>query len=112
LASIFTISDEVATKSAEMLRLIAFTEPFFGVMIIMQGIFYGLGQTRYPMIVETTSMWGVRVVFTYLVVNVWHLGLREVWYCMMADILVRMLFFTLPMVIKRVREHFFIESIS
>ena len=110
LASFFTISDEVAKLSAEMLRLIAFTEPLFGVMIIMQGIYYGLGQNRYPMIGEIISMWGVRVVFTYLVINVWHLGLREVWFCMMADIIFKMLFFTLPMLFKRSRESFFNRS--
>lgn len=111
LASIFTISSEVAHNSAEMLRLIAFVEPFFGVMIIMQGIYYGLGQNKYPMIIEITSMWGVRVLFTYLVVNVWHLGLREVWYCMIADILFKMLFFSLPILIRKSRERFYNISV-
>ena len=63
----------------------ALSEPFFGLMVILEGIFYGLGQTRYAFLVETAGMWGVRILFTFLCVRVFHLGLNAVWVCMVAD---------------------------
>ena len=85
LMSVFTPSQQVIDLGAQMLKLVAFSEPFFGLMVVMQGIMNGMGQTRYPFWVEAFSMWGVRILFTSLTVHVWHLGLREVWYCMIAD---------------------------
>ena len=85
LMSVFTPSQQVIDLGAQMLKLVAFSEPFFGLMVVMQGIMNGMGQTRYPFWVEAFSMWGVRILFTFLTVHVWHLGLREVWYCMIAD---------------------------
>lgn len=85
LMSVFTPSEPVIELGAQMLRLVAFSEPFFGLMVVMQGIMYGMGKTRYPFLVESFSMWGVRILFTCLTVHVWHLSLREVWYCMIAD---------------------------
>ncbi len=85
LMSLLTNSEQVAELDAAMLRLVAFSEPFFGMMIVAEGIFYGLGKTRYPFVVETFSMWGIRILFTSLVVLVWKLDLTAVWYCMIAD---------------------------
>ena len=68
-----------------MLQLVALSEPFFGLMVVLEGVFYGLGRTRYAFLVETIGMWGVRILFTFLCVQAWGLGLREVWYCMIAD---------------------------
>lgn len=91
LMRFFTSSEAVAVLGAEMLRLVALTEPFFGLMIVIEGIFYGQGKTKAVFVVETVSMWGIRIVFTFLVTQVWHLSLREVWYCMIADNIVKAL---------------------
>lgn len=85
LMCFFTSSARVAEIGAEMLRLVSFSEPFFGLMIVTEGIYYGMGKTKYPFIIETFCMWGIRILFTFIVVRVWNLGLREVWYCMIAD---------------------------
>lgn len=85
LMSLMTNSRQVAELGAGVLRLVAFSEPFFGMMIAAEGIFYGLGKTRYPFVVETFTMWGIRILFTMLVVLVWKLDLTAVWYCMIAD---------------------------
>lgn len=89
LMRIFTSSGEVAALGAEMLRLVALTEPFFGLMVVIEGIFYGQGKTRGIFVVETLSMWGIRIVLTWCVIHLWGLSLREVWYCMIADNLVK-----------------------
>ena len=96
LMGIFTPSRPVIELGSEMLKLVAFSEPFFGLMVVMQGIMNGMGRTRYPFLVEAFSMWGVRILFTYLTIHVWHLGLREVWYCMIADNVCKALLLYVP----------------
>ncbi len=85
LMRIFTNSKEVAQIGASVLRLVAFTEPFFGLMIALEGIFYGMGQTKEIFFIETFSMWGIRIVLTFFCTQVWHLSLYAVWYCIIAD---------------------------
>ena len=90
-----------------MLRLVALSEPFLGLMIVLEGIFYGLGRTRYAFCVETFSMWGIRILFTFLCVKVWHLDLKAVWFCMIGDNVCKALLFALPVVTKKQREKIF-----
>ncbi len=97
LMTVFTNSERVIELGAQMLQLIAFTETFFGLYICMQGLFYGMGRTKTVFYVEAFSMWGIRILFTFLTVKVWHLGLREVWYCMIADNLVKAFLLTVAM---------------
>ncbi len=85
LMKIFTPSQAVVDLGAKVLRIVAFSEPFFGLMIVWEGIGYGMGKTRHIFLIETFSMWGIRIVLTFLVTQVWRLGLEQVWYCMIAD---------------------------
>jgi len=85
LMRVFTPVDEVAVLGSKMLKLVAFTEPFYGLMIVVEGIFYGSGKTKPVFVIETFSMWCIRILLTYFVTNQLHLTLREVWYCMIAD---------------------------
>ena len=85
LMGIFTPSEAVVELGAAMLRIVAFTEPLYGLMIVLEGIFYGYGRTRNIFFIETGSMWGIRILFTFLVAKVWHLSLAAVWLCMIAD---------------------------
>ncbi len=101
LMSLFTPSERVVEIGSEMLKLVAFSEPFFGLMVVMQGILYGMGRTKYAFVAEVVSMWGVRILFTALVVYVWHMSLREVWYCMIACNVTKAILLSLPFVIKR-----------
>lgn len=89
LMSIFTPSEPVIALGGSVLKLVAFSEPFFGLMVVIQGIFYGLGRTKQVFLVETIGMWGVRILFTYLSVHTWHLGLLAVWNCMIASNVVK-----------------------
>ncbi len=102
LMMIFTTVGQVIELGAEMLKLVAFSEPFFGLMIVLEGIFYGLGRTRYAFIVETASMWGIRIFLTFLCIHTWGLGLRAVWYCMIADNVCKALMFAIPFAAKRI----------
>ena len=85
LIRIFTLDAEVIRQGSKVLKLIAFCEPFFGLMIVCEGIYYGLGQTRITFIVETIGSWGIRILATVICVHVLHTSLFEVWICMFAD---------------------------
>lgn len=112
LMCLFTNSTEVARIGAEMLRLVAFSEPFFGLMVVMEGIYYGLGRTKYTFWVTTLSMWGVRILFTWICVEIWRLGLTEVWYCMIADNVCKAVLLALPVLSVKRRKALFPASES
>ena len=84
LMRVFTASETVARMGAGVLRMVAFSEPFFGLMVAWEGISYGTGRTRSVFIIEALSMWGVRILMTYLVIRA-GMGLTAVWWCMIAD---------------------------
>lgn len=84
LMRIFTTSQPVIRMGADVLRLVAFSEPFFGLMVAWEGISYGTGRTRSVFLIESFSMWGVRILLTWYTVRA-GLGLTAVWYCMIAD---------------------------
>lgn len=108
LMNLLTSSEAVAALGAKMLRLVAFSEPFFGLMIIMEGIFYGLGRTQYTFLVETFSMWAVRILLTVFCVKLWHLPLQAVWVCMIADNVCKAVLLTIPILSKRFRGKLFV----
>ena len=93
LMSIFTSSKEVRDIGTMVLKMVAFSEPAFGILIEIEGIYYGLGKTKLPFAIETLSMWAVRILFTFLCVNVWNLSLKAVWLCMIADNVTKALVF-------------------
>ncbi len=85
LLAIFTKDTEVIALGTVVLRMVAVSEPLFGVLIILEGIFNGVGDTVKPFYYALFSMWGVRVFLTFLCVNVFHLGLYAIWACMIAN---------------------------
>ncbi|MDE6026182.1 MAG: MATE family efflux transporter [Lachnospiraceae bacterium] len=101
LMCLLTNSEAVASLGSEMLKLVAFSEPFFGLMIVAEGIFYGLGKTKYTFFVETFSMWGVRIFLTSLVVPKWNMGLKAVWYCMIGDNICKAVLLMIPILLGR-----------
>lgn len=85
LMSVFTSSSQVAILGSKMLKMVSFSEPFFGLMIVLEGISYGMGHTKNVFICETFSMWCIRILFTFICVKILSLGLTAVWLCMIAD---------------------------
>ncbi|MDO5147964.1 MAG: MATE family efflux transporter [Oscillospiraceae bacterium] len=88
---IFTNSAEAAAIGSEMLKLVSFSEPFFGLMIVLEGISFGMGRTNHIFVCESASMWGIRILFTFFCVKIFGLGLTSVWLCMIADNVVKSL---------------------
>ena len=85
LMSIFTNDAAVISGGKTILRIVAVSEPLFAVLIILEGVFNGVGDTKVPFLFTVISMWGVRILFTFLCVSVFHLGLNAVWICMVLD---------------------------
>lgn len=104
LMSLFTPSKEVIALGTMCLKIVAFTEPFYGLMVVMEGVFYGTGNTAWPFFVETLSMWGIRILFTALGLNLWGFSLSGVWFCMIADNIAKALLLTLPVLIRPWRQ--------
>ena len=101
LMSLFTPSQTVISLGAHCLRLVAFSEPFFGLMVAMEGIFYGTGKTLWPFIVETISMWGIRITGCAIGINLFSFDLTAVWYMMIIDNIVKAILLPLPFVFRR-----------
>lgn len=82
---LFTTDAEVIRIGTKLLRMVAFTEPVFGTSAVMEGIYNGMGRTKFPLAVELISMWGVRILGTFLCIHVFHLGITSVWVMMICN---------------------------
>jgi len=85
MMGLFTHDPDVIAGGAVVLRIVACSEPLYAAMIIFEGVFHGVGQTKYPFVVSLVTMWGVRVLGTLICVRVIGLGLPAVWLCMVGD---------------------------
>ena len=101
LMRVFTHSEAVIGLGASMLKLVAFSEPFFGLMIVLEGIAYGMGRTKNVFYIETFSMWCIRIVGTFICVKIYALPLYAVWLCMIAD----NVFKSIMLLISHIRYH-------
>ena len=82
---IFSPDARVVTQGTAILRLVALSEPIFGIAIGVEGMLQGAGDTMIPFVITTGTMWMVRILGTVLVLNVFHQGLNAVWMCMVAE---------------------------
>ena len=104
LMSLFTSSDEVARIGASVLKIVAFSEPFYGLMIVAEGIFYGLGDTKFPFIAELFGMWVIRILPTYIFVHYIGATIELVWYFMIADNITKTIILLVPLLRRKVSQ--------
>lgn len=95
LVGLFSKSDEVINLGATVLRMVALSEPFYGFSIIMEGFLVGVGKTKTPFLYTLIGMWGVRIVGTFILINLMGYGLVAAWGAMIAH---NMLLFVLYLV--------------
>ena len=93
LVSLFSKDSEVITLGATVLRMVALSEPFYGVSIVTEGMLQGAGKTAKPFIFNVICMWGVRILGTFVCINLLHLGLVSAWACMIADNMLLLILF-------------------
>lgn len=85
LASLFSPDPAVIELAAQLLRIIAFAEPFFCLSIVFGGILRGAEDTRFPFLVSLLCMWGVRMTLSLTAVFVFHMELPTLWFIMAID---------------------------
>lgn len=84
LVSLFSQELAVITLGTTVLRMVAVSEPFYGVSIIVEGMMLGVGNTRLPFVFNIAGMWGVRIVGTFICTQMLGFGLVSAWACMIA----------------------------
>ncbi len=94
LVGIFSKSAEVMTLAVTVLRMVAISEPFYGFSIIVEGMMFGVGNTKQPFVFNIIGMWVVRIVGTFLCTQLLGFGLISAWACMIChNLLLFCLFF-------------------
>lgn len=93
MMNLFTKDTQVILLGSLVLRMVAVSEPFFGVSIIIEGILQGVGKTVIPFIFNIIGMWGIRIIGTFICTQLLEMGLVAAWACMIAhNILLFVLF--------------------
>ncbi len=84
LMRLFTTDEAVIGLGARVLRMVALSEPVYGLAVILEGILQGVGDTRSAFVFNIFGMWGVRILATYVCLSKFGLGLVAAWGCMIA----------------------------
>ena len=91
---LFSKDEQVIRLGTTVLRMVAISEPFYGVSIIVEGMMQGMGNTLRPFVYNLTGMWGVRIVGTFICTQLLGMGLVSAWACMIAHNLLLFVLFT------------------
>ena len=84
MMNLFTSDATVIALGAIVLRMVAVSEPFFGISIVLEGMMQGMGKTARPLIYNLIGMWGIRIIGTFICTQMMHMGLASAWICMIA----------------------------
>lgn len=82
LVCLFTQDPDVISLGTTVLKMVAVSEPFYGVPIVVEGMMQGCGKTRVPLIFNLVGMWGIRILGTYMCTRILGYGLVSAWGCM------------------------------
>ena len=96
LVSIFTTDKTVLILGATVLKMVALSEPLFGIPIITEGFMQGMGKTVMPFVSNILCMWLVRILGTFIALNFFAGDLIAVWGCMIAHNVVLFIVFLFP----------------
>jgi len=95
MMGLFSSEAQVILLGATVLRMVAVSEPFYGVSIIIEGMLQGVGRTVTPFVYNIIGMWGVRIVGTFVCTQLLGLSLVSAWACMIAHNLLLFVLFTI-----------------
>lgn len=93
LMTLFSKDAEVIRLGSFVLRMVALSEPFYGVSIVTEGMLQGAGLTVRPFVFNVICMWGARIAGTFLCIHVFGLGLVSAWGCMIGNNMLLLIFF-------------------
>ncbi len=89
LMSIFTPDSHVIELGTNVLRIVSVSEPIYGVLVILEGTFNGMGDTKGPFLYSLFTMWGIRILGSWIMIHIFSLGLQAVWIMMVCDNIAR-----------------------
>lgn len=93
LMRIFSRDAQVIALGVRVLRMVAVSEPFYGVAVIIEGLLQGMGRTVLPFVCSVTGMWGIRIAGTWVCTQRLGMGLASAWGCMITHNLALFLVF-------------------
>ena len=93
MMTIFTKDAEVIQLGSTVLRMVAVSEPIYGVAILIEGMMQGVGETVTPFKFNILGMWGIRIVGTLICTQFLDMGLISAWACMITHNVVLFLMF-------------------
>lgn len=93
LVRIFSSDENVIRLGTTVLRMVAVSEPFYGVPIVVEGLMQGVGKTTAPFVYNTAGMWGIRIIGTWICTQMLGLGLVAAWGCMIGHNMLLFVFF-------------------
>ena len=93
MMTIFTKDPAVIQLGTTVLRMVAVSEPIYGVAIIIEGMMQGVGETVTPFKFNILGMWGIRIIGTLICTQVLDMGLVSAWACMITHNVVLFLLF-------------------
>ena len=91
MMSLLTKDLMIQELGSQVLRIVAFAEPFYAANIVASGVFRGAQDTFVPSVLNLISMWGVRIPLSLLLAPKY--GLHGVWIAMTIELIVRGLLF-------------------
>ena len=89
LAKLFTKDPLVVKQVVDVLRIIAFFQPFLAITLVITSALQGAGDTKFPMMTSLIGIWGIRVLGVYILCVKMDYGLTAVWSVYALDIFVR-----------------------
>ncbi|MBO5009982.1 MAG: MATE family efflux transporter [Clostridia bacterium] len=82
MMGLFSADGEVISLGGTVLKMVALSEPFYGISIIIEGMMMGMGKTTMPFVTNIIGMWGIRIVGTFICTQLLSFGLVSAWGCM------------------------------
>lgn len=94
LMSIFSKDPEVILLGTRILRMVAISEPIYGIAVFIEGMMLGIGQTMTPFKFNIFGMWGIRILGTFICTQILDMTLVAAWGSMILHNFVLFLLFT------------------
>ena len=93
LVRLFSRDGDVIRLGTTVLRMVAVSEPFYGIPIVVEGLMQGVGKTTAPFVYNVIGMWAIRITGTWICTRMLGLGLVAAWGCMIGHNLLLCAFF-------------------
>jgi len=89
LARLYTTEADVSKLATICVRINAFAQIPFSIVMVLAGALRGAGDTRYVMYITIVGQWCIRLLLAYILGFVLGYGLPGVWIAMLIDVIVR-----------------------